>query len=136
MRMVSPATVISPASGVSKRLMQRSIVLLPEPLEPMIEMTSPSAASNEMPFSTSSAPKLLCRSRIVSAGMAASIESSSDFSGAQQHRLPAIAEGSQMRRQAVLEPCYGARDDEIDDEIDRPGADEDLDRAVGLRDDA
>ena len=43
-RSVSPATTTSPASGVSSRLMQRRNVDLPEPLEPRIEMTSPSLA--------------------------------------------------------------------------------------------
>ena len=46
-------------SGVSRRLMQRRKVLLPEPEEPRIEMTSPSLAVSEMPFSTSNWPKLL-----------------------------------------------------------------------------
>ena len=58
----SPPMRISPASGTSSMLMQRSIVDLPEPEAPRIEITSPSCASSEMPFSTSSAPKLLRRS--------------------------------------------------------------------------
>jgi ABC-type histidine transport system ATPase subunit len=33
-------TLTTPASGVSSRLMQRSSVLLPEPLAPRIEITS------------------------------------------------------------------------------------------------
>ena len=56
---VSPPTVTTPSSGVSSRLMQRRNVLLPEPDEPRIEMTSPSRACSETPFSTSSAPKRL-----------------------------------------------------------------------------
>ena len=39
--------------------MQRRKVLLPEPEEPRIEITSPFWASTEMPFSTSRDPKLL-----------------------------------------------------------------------------
>src|SRR5690606_6033705 len=42
--------------------MQRRNVLLPEPLAPMMEITSPFSAVIEMPLSTSSVPKLLCRS--------------------------------------------------------------------------
>ena len=37
--------------------MQRRNVLLPEPLAPRIDTTSPSRASSEMPFSTSWLPK-------------------------------------------------------------------------------
>src|SRR5471030_2446530 len=43
--------------------MQRRIVDLPEPLEPMITATSPCATSNETPLSTWSAPKLFTTSR-------------------------------------------------------------------------
>ena len=51
--MVSPATVTTPASGVSSRLMHLRNVLFPDPLAPRMEITSPSCASSEMPFSTS-----------------------------------------------------------------------------------
>ena len=47
--------------------MQRSIVDLPEPEAPRIEITSPSAALSDTPFSTSSGPKRLRRSRIATA---------------------------------------------------------------------
>ncbi|MNU73738.1 hypothetical protein D3C71_632250 [compost metagenome] len=40
--------------------MQRSKVLLPEPLAPISEITSPSRAVNDTPLSTSILPKLLC----------------------------------------------------------------------------
>ena len=39
--------------------MQRSSVLLPEPLWPMMAIISPLATSNETPLSTWFAPKLL-----------------------------------------------------------------------------
>ena len=39
--------------------MQRSSVDLPEPLAPMMLITSPSSAASEMPFSTSNVPKRL-----------------------------------------------------------------------------
>jgi len=65
--MGSPATVIPPSSGTSSRLRQRRNVLLPEPDEPMIAITSPVRASSEMPRSTSSAPNRL---RIALAAMA------------------------------------------------------------------
>src|SRR5690606_23865433 len=61
MRMVSPETVTVPDVGVSRRLMQRRKVDLPEPDEPRIEMTSPSRASSEMPLTPSFPPKLLRR---------------------------------------------------------------------------
>src|SRR6218665_1625612 len=57
-----------PLSGTSSMLMQRSRVDLPEPDEPISETPSPSRAENEMPLSTSSAPKDLCRSRIATTG--------------------------------------------------------------------
>src|SRR5262245_19238865 len=44
--------------------MQRSKVVLPEPLGPMIDTFSPRATSREMPESTSSSRKRLCRSTI------------------------------------------------------------------------
>ena len=59
MRIVSPPTVTVPEFGVSKRLMQRRNVLLPEPLEPSMAITSPSCAVTETPFSTSRSPKRL-----------------------------------------------------------------------------
>ena len=40
--------------------MQRSAVLLPEPLRPMMTATWPRKTSNETPSSTLSAPKLFC----------------------------------------------------------------------------
>jgi hypothetical protein len=48
--------------------MQRKSVLLPEPELPIIEITSPLLADSDTPFSTSSDPKLLCRSLTASAG--------------------------------------------------------------------
>src|SRR3954462_12351007 len=59
----SPLMRISPESGTSSMLMQRSIVDLPEPDAPRIEITSPSRASSETPLRTSSEPKLLRRFR-------------------------------------------------------------------------
>ena len=67
MRIVSPAIATSPGVRHLSSGMQRSSVLLPEPLAPMIEITSPSLASSDTPFSTSSAPKRLCRSLTVTA---------------------------------------------------------------------
>src|SRR5690606_37772025 len=46
----------------SSPLMQRRNVLLPEPLRPMMAMTSPSATTRLIPRSTTSEPKLLRRS--------------------------------------------------------------------------
>ncbi len=51
--------------------MQRRNVLLPEPDEPRIEITSPSLAVSDTPLKTSSWPKLLCMFSTVSAGVAA-----------------------------------------------------------------
>ena len=68
--MVSPLTVTVPEFGVSRRLMQRRNVLLPEPDEPSMEITSPSPAVIEMPFSTSMSPKLLWMSSTTRAASA------------------------------------------------------------------
>ena len=59
--MCSPPTYISPAVGISNRFIHRRKVLLPEPLDPMSEMTSPSFAETDIPFSTLSWPKSLWR---------------------------------------------------------------------------
>src|SRR5690242_12277877 len=48
--------------------MQRSIVLLPEPLRPMIATISPGSTASETPFSTSTGPKLLWTSRSSTSG--------------------------------------------------------------------
>ena len=42
--------------------MQRSSVLLPEPLAPIMLTTLPRWTSNDTPFSTSRSPKRLCTS--------------------------------------------------------------------------
>jgi hypothetical protein len=47
--------------------MQRKKVLFPEPLEPIMVITSPSWAVKETPFKTSKEPKLLCKSSTKSA---------------------------------------------------------------------
>ncbi|MNV00357.1 hypothetical protein D3C71_905170 [compost metagenome] len=52
-RSFSPLSLMVPLLGCSKKLIQRSKVLLPEPDEPMILMTSPAFASSDIPFSTS-----------------------------------------------------------------------------------
>src|SRR5882724_8786343 len=53
----APATMIEPSSMVSRPLMQRSSVLLPEPLLPMMAITSPGSTSMLMPLRTSLSPK-------------------------------------------------------------------------------
>ena len=55
-------TLTLPAVGSSRRLIQRRKVDLPEPLPPMMAITSPCFAVSETPFSTSNGPKRLCRS--------------------------------------------------------------------------
>ena len=80
---VSRPTRIVPWSGVSRRLMQRSMVDLPETDDPRIDTTSPSQAVSDTPFRTSSAPKLLCRSTTLTAARARqAAESSAAFDGA------------------------------------------------------
>src|SRR5690606_16881823 len=52
-----PSTVMRPSSWVSRPLMQRSSVDLPEPLLPMMATTWPDSIFRSMPFRTCSAPK-------------------------------------------------------------------------------
>src|SRR5258708_3347303 len=49
--------------------MQRSSVLLPEPLRPMIATTWPASTLSDTPFRTSTGPKRLCTSSMTTAGM-------------------------------------------------------------------
>src|SRR5271166_2210165 len=109
----SPATVTTPSSGVSRRLMQRRNVLLPEPEEPRIETTSPSLAVSDMPLRTSSAPKRLRIPTTVRAGVSAAIG-----------LFPLAGSRTQMRRQAPLEPQERGPDRIVDGEVDRAGEDE------------
>ena len=53
---VSPLRVMLPMCGRSSKLMQRKNVDLPEPLEPMMLMTSPALADSDTPFKTSLSP--------------------------------------------------------------------------------
>src|SRR5271170_5261951 len=55
----SPANSMVPLSGRSSPLMQRSSVLLPEPLRPMIATTSPGSIASDTASSTRCAPKRL-----------------------------------------------------------------------------
>ncbi|MCY1427849.1 hypothetical protein D9M71_437120 [compost metagenome] len=82
-RMLSPSTVTVPWLGISSKLMQRSRVLLPEPLAPIRDTTPPSWAVSETPLSTSNWPKRLWmdststifgRSAWMGAGSAARVE--------------------------------------------------------------
>src|SRR5215213_1273868 len=137
--MVSPPMRMSPESGTSSMLMQRSMVDLPEPEAPRIEMTSPSLALSEMPLSTSSEPKLLRRSRTETAGAASEDAGTDDKDatpldmGGLQTRLDRRG-ASQMRREPPFEGHDDTRDDEVENEIDQARNDEDLDRAERLRD--
>src|SRR5271166_3064483 len=110
---VSPATVTTPSSGVSRRLMQRRNVLLPEPEEPRIETTSPSFAVSEMPLRTSSAPKRLRIPTTVRAGVSAAMG-----------LFPLAGARAQMRRKSPLEPQERGADRIVDGKVDRAGEDE------------
>src|SRR3712207_385731 len=137
--MVSPPMRMSPESGTSSMLMQRSMVDLPEPEAPRIEITSPSRALNETPLSTSSDPKLLRRLSTETAGAASEDASGDDKDatpldmGGLQTRLDGRG-AAQMRREPPFDGHDDARDDEVEDQVDQPGDDEDLDGAEGLRD--
>ena len=57
-----PSISTRPPSGRDSVPMICKSVVLPAPLAPTMETTSPCATSSETPFSTSSVPKLLCMS--------------------------------------------------------------------------
>src|SRR5918994_125257 len=142
-RIASPPIVTSPPSGTSSMLMQRSMVDLPEPEAPRIARTSPSWAWRETPFSTSSGPKLLRRSLMATAGGADGARTGTAVAGAAapasdmgrlQLGLPDVGRPPQVRREPVFQGHDGPRHEEVQDEVDRPGADEDLDGPEGLAD--
>ena len=129
--MASPPTLTSPLSGVSKRLMQRRNVLLPEPLAPSMEMTSPWRASSDIPLRTEIAPKFLRRSVTLKA--AASVA---------HQAVPSSSGESSPGRAGARRRCgdshhssaaMAARNGDVEHQIDGPGAQEDLDRPIGLR---
>ena len=63
-----PSTGIEPLSIGTSALTQRRSVDLPEPDGPMMQITSPFITSSEMPFSTSTAPNVLCTSFRLTSG--------------------------------------------------------------------
>src|ERR1700733_738672 len=69
-----PSARMAPDWKVSKPLIQRSSVLLPEPERPMMATTSPFSTSSETPLSTSSGPKLFLTSRMLTSDIEASFE--------------------------------------------------------------
>ena len=58
----SPFRYICPESGVSRKFMHRSSVVLPEPEDPRMESTSPLLRVKSIPLRTSVLPKLFLRS--------------------------------------------------------------------------
>eukprot|EP01022_Parablepharisma_sp_SALTPOND_P000591 TRINITY_DN1031_c0_g5_i1.p1 TRINITY_DN1031_c0_g5~~TRINITY_DN1031_c0_g5_i1.p1 ORF type:complete len:1047 (+),score=351.32 TRINITY_DN1031_c0_g5_i1:737-3877(+) len=64
-----PATVMLPPSMLSSPLMQRSMVLLPEPERPMMATTWPRSTDSEIPFRTWLLPKRLVMLSISTMGM-------------------------------------------------------------------
>src|SRR4030095_10795383 len=84
-------------------LTQRSSVVLPEPLEPMIETTSPVASARSTPFRTSTSLNFLCRFSICRIGCA-------------MKRSMLAGQGD-----AALDRLGGALDRVVDDEVDQAG---------------
>ena len=72
----SPSKKIRPLSTGSSRLTQRSSVLLPLPLGPMITSASPALTVRSMPSSTTLSPKLLWTSSSRTTGVVAAREGS------------------------------------------------------------
>src|SRR5471032_1350085 len=92
---------IDPPSKSSSMLMHRSIVVLPEPLEPIMLMTSPGRIAQSTPFRTSTAPYCLWRPLI-------------------SRRLP-VMRASRWNGGLALDIAAEALDAVIDDEIEKAG---------------
>src|SRR3984893_7571042 len=105
----SPSMAIVPLSYSSSRLMQRSSVVLPEPLGPITTTTSPGVTASDTSRNTSTAPKRLCRAVISRIGRCRYAGRSSMADEDASFKVPAI-EGEGI----------------ADAEIDRRSTDEDL----------
>src|SRR5690348_4214386 len=88
----------------SSMLTQRRSVVLPEPLDPMIETTSPVSSARSTPFRTSTSLNFLCRFSIWRIGCA----------------IDAIS-ASARQRNAPLGGFAGPLDRIVDQEIDQAG---------------
>src|ERR1700751_5605957 len=89
--------------------MQRSSVVLPEPLGPITTTTSPGLTASETSRSTSREPKRLCNPKISSTG-----------------RCWPVAEASMAEEDASFKVSSIQSQGIADAEIDRRGAEEDL----------
>src|SRR6185295_10720985 len=101
----------------SSMLTQRNNVVLPEPLEPMIETTSPVASWRSTPFRTSTSLNFLCRFSIWRIGCA---------------MKRSVLAG---QRDTALGRLGGALDRIVDEEIDQAGDQIELECHEGARDD-
>src|SRR5215831_7814944 len=91
--------------------MQRSSVVLPEPLGPITTTTSPEATDNETPRSTSSAPKLLETSATSSIGRSMTVEDPAFQVSAIECQCVTDAEVNRRRTDENLERRQRALDD-------------------------
>src|SRR3989304_514673 len=74
-----PSIQTSPWVGASRWLMHRSRVLFPDPLGPMITITSPRWTSRLTPRTASTEPKYLCRSLTTMMGSISFLELQAAF---------------------------------------------------------
>src|SRR6267143_501594 len=88
--MGSPSMAIIPLSNSSSRLMQRSSVVLPEPLGPITTTTSPGVTASDTSRNTSTAPKRLCRAVISRIGRCCRAGRSSMAEEDASFKVPAI----------------------------------------------
>src|SRR6478752_2202104 len=129
----SPPMRISPESGTSSILMQRSMVDLPEPDAPRIEITSPSFAESETPLRTSREPKLLRRLLTETACTVAVFKFGAPLDMGSFQTWLDSGRASQMWGKPPFESHDDARDGEVEDQIDQASDHEDFHRAKGLR---
>src|SRR5579863_1477779 len=120
-RTSSPSRKMRPAFGCSRKLIQRRNVLLPDPDEPMMLITSPAFAWSETPLSTSWLPNCLCRSSTKSLCIGEFME------------RVLLALRTQIRKPVLLRAAEQRDEHKRDGEVEQGGNTERLERHIGGR---
>src|SRR5438105_13281127 len=101
------------------KLMQRSNVLLPDPLEPTIAMRSPRCTSSVTPRSTCSSPKRLCRSRTRIRVSAIAPGLGDSIAGGEPALEPRRQIAARVEQREVSEPDHAQdRQGTVEDEVE------------------
>src|SRR6187431_2294918 len=119
-----PSNVMTPASGVSSPLRERSTVVLPDPLGPMSTTTSPRRTSNSTPLRTRFAPKLFETPVTCSKGRSSAAEGGASGS-------PAAGSVGDIAIEPPLDHSLPRREDETEQPVDQSGLQIDRHELVG-----